>query len=66
MFDILYNAEITIAILPQDLLFQLMGKKKKSFSKHCNSALCIHFSFFSLYVCETDIKITTQRCILDS
>jgi len=27
-FDILYNTETTIAMLPQDLLFQLIAKKK--------------------------------------
>lgn len=31
MIDILYNAEITIAILSQELLFQLIGGKKKKF-----------------------------------
>lgn len=30
MSDIFYNAEITISVLPQDLSFQLIGKKKFS------------------------------------
>lgn len=47
MFDILYNAEITIAVLPQDLLFQLIEKKEVFLNTVMMLYVCTFlFSFF--------------------
>lgn len=63
MFDILYNAEITIAVLPQDLLFQLIEKEEVFLNTVMMLYVC---TFLFLHVCEIEIKIITQMCILNT